>query len=428
MTTKDPIAVLDTIPADILDLLGQPPLMATEDASSYYKMLAAFARSIQPDDLITWMLVKDLADHRVEIARYRRMKSALIAAVHRKDIRWNISFWSGRPGVRAAELTRDAERKKGELRNSGKSILEIEKLKEQIDTKLAADIAKAEAESREQVAAWRNTSTTEADCVDLFSKWAVHVERIDILLHAAEARFSASLEEIDHHLRGLGRFLREQLDMVIEGELVESPEADGEPPKGGEVSKRADAPSPIVSGTPLNLSRAKALGEIGPRRNVPQTLARKQMTSELQVAANRENAKKSTGPKTRRGKSRASGNAVRHGLAGASFGPSIPSHVARLARTICNGESDPFRYEQALTIANSHILLARIRAARIAAIECTSKLASAIEGRAPIPASPLNRASSASEASDLADRPMPIDGTLEEMKKCLMMLGALRVR
>jgi hypothetical protein len=29
-------------------------------------MLEYFARSIQPGDLITWMLIKDLADHRVE--------------------------------------------------------------------------------------------------------------------------------------------------------------------------------------------------------------------------------------------------------------------------------------------------------------------------------------------------------------------------
>jgi hypothetical protein len=263
MTTKDPIAVLDTIPADILDLLGQPPLMATEDANSYYKMLAAFARSIQPDDLITWMLVKDLADHRVEIARYRRMKSGLIAAAHRKEIRSNISSCRSNASERVYFLKRKAAEEKEGLKNSGKSAQEIEELKEQIDTKLAADTASVTAECREEVAALRNTSTTEADCVDLFSKWTVHVERIDILLHAAEARFSASLEEIDHHLRGLGRFLREQLDMVIEGELVESPEADGEPPKGGDVSKRADAPSPIVPGTPLNLSRAKALGEIG---------------------------------------------------------------------------------------------------------------------------------------------------------------------
>lgn len=40
------------------------------------------------------------------------------------------------------------------------------------------------------------------------------------------------------------------------------------------------------------------------------------MASERQVAANRANAKRSTGPKTAAGKRRSSGNAFRHGLSG----------------------------------------------------------------------------------------------------------------
>ena len=38
------------------------------------------------------------------------------------------------------------------------------------------------------------------------------------------------------------------------------------------------------------------------------------MTTERQIAANRANAKRSTGPKSRAGKARASQNAYRHGL------------------------------------------------------------------------------------------------------------------
>ena len=94
------------------------------------------------------------------------------------------------------------------------------------------------------------------------------------------------------------------------------------------------------------------------------------MTSELKVLANRQNAKKSTGPRTKTGKSRASRNAVRHGLERVDFGnPGYPAQVERLARAICPDASDPFRYEQALIIAESQMFLARVRAARIAAIE-----------------------------------------------------------
>jgi hypothetical protein len=98
------------------------------------------------------------------------------------------------------------------------------------------------------------------------------------------------------------------------------------------------------------------------------------MTSERKILANRQNAQKSTGPKTTTGKSRASRNAVRHGLEGVNFGnPGYCAQVERLAKAICPGASDPFRYEQAVIIAEGQIFLARVRAARIAAIERVGK-------------------------------------------------------
>ena len=93
------------------------------------------------------------------------------------------------------------------------------------------------------------------------------------------------------------------------------------------------------------------------------------MISERKIAANRENAKKSTGPRTARGRSRASRNALRHGLEGVNFGDSgLADEVERMAKAICKDGTDPFRFEQAIIIAESQILLARVRAARIAAI------------------------------------------------------------
>lgn len=58
--------------------------------------------------------------------------------------------------------------------------------------------------------------------------------------------------------------------------------------------------------------------------------------------------------------------------------------VKHLAKALCKGASDPFMYEQAVIIAECHILLARVRAARIAAIESKSDLVNAIQ-RPPVP-------------------------------------------
>ena len=94
------------------------------------------------------------------------------------------------------------------------------------------------------------------------------------------------------------------------------------------------------------------------------------MTSERKIAANRENAKRSTGPRTREGKSRASSNSLRHGLAVVNFAAvGLAEKVERIAKAICKDHADPFRYEQAVIIAKSQILDSRVRAARIATIQ-----------------------------------------------------------
>jgi hypothetical protein len=93
------------------------------------------------------------------------------------------------------------------------------------------------------------------------------------------------------------------------------------------------------------------------------------MTTEKKIAANRLNAKKSTGPRTSRGKSRASGNARRHGWAVVKTVPSMVSaDVQRMAKAICGGNATSALYEQAVIIAESEIVLLNLRAARVAAI------------------------------------------------------------
>ena len=94
------------------------------------------------------------------------------------------------------------------------------------------------------------------------------------------------------------------------------------------------------------------------------------MSSQAQVAANRANARKGRGPRSAVGKTRASRNALRHGLAAISRrNPAYFPEIGRMASAYCEGDTDPLLFEQALIIAESDIILICLGAERFAAIE-----------------------------------------------------------
>lgn len=94
------------------------------------------------------------------------------------------------------------------------------------------------------------------------------------------------------------------------------------------------------------------------------------MTSERKIAANRRNAQKSRGPRSAAGKSTASRNALRHGLAAVTpRQPGSASEVERFAKALCGDDDDPFLCERARIIAQNNFVLAAITAQQLAVIE-----------------------------------------------------------
>lgn len=91
------------------------------------------------------------------------------------------------------------------------------------------------------------------------------------------------------------------------------------------------------------------------------------MTSELQIEANRKNAKRSTGPKTCRGKAKSSRNAIRHGLAR----PNIWSEAAPrdVVAALVSGAEYPLSPGEAENVARVKIVLSYIRDLRCSALE-----------------------------------------------------------
>jgi hypothetical protein len=99
------------------------------------------------------------------------------------------------------------------------------------------------------------------------------------------------------------------------------------------------------------------------------------MASERQIAANRRNARKSTGPRSGAGKKRASHNAYRHGLTlTITSTAAFAKQLETLVRKIAGDSEDTIVLERAREIAQAELELARVRRAKVALIERASAL------------------------------------------------------
>src|SRR6478735_8787993 len=90
-------------------------------------------------------------------------------------------------------------------------------------------------------------------------------------------------------------------------------------------------------------------------------------TSERQIAANKLNARKSTGPKSRTGKRRARFNAVQHGLAAMIELPT--EEIEKRARELAGEGASELACEFAREAAHSEFELARINRAKVGLID-----------------------------------------------------------
>jgi hypothetical protein len=82
------------------------------------------------------------------------------------------------------------------------------------------------------------------------------------------------------------------------------------------------------------------------------------------------NRNRRRGPRTAAGKSRASRKTLRHGLAAITrHNPTLFPDIERMAKALCNGDSNPLVLEQALVIAENELVLRSVRAERVAVIE-----------------------------------------------------------
>jgi hypothetical protein len=94
------------------------------------------------------------------------------------------------------------------------------------------------------------------------------------------------------------------------------------------------------------------------------------VTSPLKCNANRRNARKSTGPRTIRGKLNSRMNARTHGLnIPITLDPKVQENVIQIARSIVGDDARYELLEQAIIIAEAELELRRIRLASLTIME-----------------------------------------------------------
>jgi hypothetical protein len=84
------------------------------------------------------------------------------------------------------------------------------------------------------------------------------------------------------------------------------------------------------------------------------------MASERQIAANRQNARRSSGPRSNTGKRRSSGNVLRHGLS-RLINDRGGADIEALARLLVGAHADEATLEQARSVVRAQLDLHRIR-------------------------------------------------------------------
>jgi hypothetical protein len=69
---------LESVPDDIIGIVGKPALLPTEDPSEYDALLLQLARAVGPSDIVEWIWISDLASLVWEMRRLRDLRERLV--------------------------------------------------------------------------------------------------------------------------------------------------------------------------------------------------------------------------------------------------------------------------------------------------------------------------------------------------------------
>ncbi len=200
-------------------------------------MIAAFAERVDPGDFITWCTIKDLADCRTEIWRYRRMKAQAVdnayCAVIDKRLDKFRSALARAPGEIRTRLVTQANEK---IKQQGLQGDEYTKFVTALEEGIEAEINSTQESLQQAIDALEVDPPDESELAGELHVWIGQHQALDQQISCAEEKYAAAVEDLERHLFGFGKALRGKLHQIIEGEIVAGREDGGQEVNAGRKS------------------------------------------------------------------------------------------------------------------------------------------------------------------------------------------------
>jgi hypothetical protein len=257
------------IPAEILELLGLPPVRSPEDVKRWYAVFDSIARWLRPKDIFEWFWAWDLTAERWEMDRQRKTK-VVLNAVQRAIV-------EERAGMKQtkAEALLEASLKAWAYPRSGE--LAQREPPPPPPTPRPIEVSPETAENVPDL----TQSLTEVACARQLAEWSDLYNCADKLESAAQKRFEAIYHQIALHRAGLGLQISPLADEIIDGEFEK---IEG-PPQEAHVlaAPKSTAPAQPAVGSTVEPSTIAAEPAFSSTAASTVTLTPTQLSLELQL-------------------------------------------------------------------------------------------------------------------------------------------------
>jgi hypothetical protein len=237
MTETTAQSLMKSVPEEIFEIFGDAPILSTEDTGRYHAMIAAFAEHVDPGDFITWCYIKDLADCRTEIWRYRRMKAQAVDNAYCAVIDKRLDGYRSALAKAPVEIrTRLVTQANEKIKQQGLHGDEYTKFVAELEAAIEAEIKATQESLQQRIDNLDYDPPDESDLAAELHVWIGQHRTLDQQISFAEGKYAAALEDLERHLFGFGRALRGKLHQIIEGEVVAGGEDGGQEVNAGRKS------------------------------------------------------------------------------------------------------------------------------------------------------------------------------------------------